>query len=125
MNMLRITIVLVAAITGISCSRDARTGAAPMATAAAAGGVQPDDPEDRLHHPADHPVRAVPVLMGIPTKEMWEKVREGKALLGGDVGTTGQSAIVCDQCRMWKTDDMKYWQPLPKEFGQLAGKNGG
>ena len=122
--MLRMTFVLVAAIAGISCERRPRTAAVPPA-----GGtpVQSDSAETRLHHPAEHPLRAVPILIGMPTTEMQETVRQGKALLGSCIGPPDPppQANVCEQCRLWKTDEMKYWQPLPKEFGELAATNGG
>ena len=59
----------------------------------------------------------IPMLIsGVPTKEMADKVVRGEALLLGCVGTE-QQASVCLKCRKWKTQDMKYWQPLPKQFG--------
>ncbi len=124
MNMLRITIVLAATIASISCGGRPRTGAIPPGNGAV---VQSDSPESGLHHPADHPLREVPILIGLPRKEMVEAKREGKALLGGCVVSPDQSptAKVCERCRVWKTDDMKYWQPLPREFGELAAKSGG
>jgi hypothetical protein len=124
MNVVRVTIVLLAvAGAGLSCRQSPATGAAPSAE----GTVAPSDrPESRLHHPSDHPLREVPILRGRPG-EMPLQVRAGNALPGGCTGSPDGSttAKVCDRCRWWKTDGMKYWQPLPKEFGELAGKTGG
>jgi hypothetical protein len=125
--MLRIALLLVVAITGMSCQR--RLGKGTQATVPPGSGtvVQPDRPESRLHHPADRPLRAVPILIGFPTKQMAEQQRQGKALLGGCVGSPDRPPVarVCDQCRMWKTDEMKYWQPLPRDFGEAAARGGG
>ena len=65
-------------------------------------------------------MKMVPMLVGLPTKEMAEQVRHGKALLAGCVGDprNPEQAFVCTECRKWKTDRMLYWQDLPQNFGQ-------
>ena len=125
MDMLRITLVLVTAMACTSCARGPRTDAVPaVPSGGAVAVVEPDSPQQ---HPADHPLRVVPILIGMPSKEMTDEMRAGKALLGGCVPPPGgpPEAKVCERCRTWKTDAMKYWQSLPKEFGELAAKNGG
>jgi hypothetical protein len=82
-----------------------------------------DSAEARSHHSPDHPLRTVPILIGMPDKEMWEQMRRGEALLGGCVGIPGANTPqVCERCRWWKTDTMKYWQPLPEQFGEAKSK---
>jgi hypothetical protein len=69
--------------------------------------------------PRGHHLRQVPMLVGIPSKEMLASLRRGEALLAGDVGNPDHPEIaqVCDTCQQWKTGTMAYWQPLPKDFG--------
>jgi hypothetical protein len=61
----------------------------------------------------------IPMLVGLPSEEMREQVRRGKALLAGCVGDphNPEIACVCTKCRKWKTADMTHWQVLPREFG--------
>ncbi|HSH92673.1 MAG TPA: hypothetical protein VK968_00845, partial [Roseimicrobium sp.] len=60
--------------------------------------------------------------MGKPSRETPREVREGNALPGGCGGMPDGSliAVVCDECRVWKTETMTGWQPLPKELGELS-----
>ncbi len=62
----------------------------------------------------------VPMLVGLPTKDMADKVDRGEALLAGCVGDphNPEQAFVCLKCRKWKTQLMKHWQPLPQNFGR-------
>jgi hypothetical protein len=62
----------------------------------------------------------VPYLVsGPPSTNMMDKVERAEALLAGCVGdpSGAKTASVCLHCRKWKTRSMKYWQPLPKQFG--------
>src|SRR4051812_5545362 len=69
--------------------------------------------------PKGHALRQVPLLVGLPSKDMFTHVQRGEALLGGCMGSPDklEPALVCEKCRQWKTEPMVYWQPLPKEFG--------
>jgi len=64
----------------------------------------------------------VPMLVGMPNEAMAKQMRQGKVLLAGCVGDpyNPEIACVCLNCRKWKTKDMKYWQDLPTQFGQVA-----
>ncbi len=118
------TLLMLVGMAACSCSKDAsEVGLTPSTNAV---GLR-TSATSRESHPGDHSLRAVPVLIGLPSNEMWQQLREGKVLLGGCVGTPGGSpdTWVCDRCRMWKSDGMKYWQPLPREFGDLAVRDGG
>jgi len=68
---------------------------------------------------------AVPILIGLPTKEMVREVELGHALLGGCVGDPSkpEKALICLKCQKWKTEQMKYWQVLPRNFGKDSGKS--
>ncbi len=67
--------------------------------------------------PRGHQTRQVPMLPGIPSREMLASLRRGEALLAEDVGKPDHAAQVCDTCRQWKTETMSDWQPLPGDFG--------
>jgi hypothetical protein len=64
-------------------------------------------------------MNTVPMLVGLPSEEMREQLRQGRALLAGCVGDphNPEIACVCTKCRKWKTADMAHWQALPREFG--------
>ena len=64
-------------------------------------------------------MKTIPMLVGLPTEEMQEQVRRGHALLAGCVGDPHNPEIACAclNCKKWKTAEMKYWQPLPEDFG--------
>ena len=69
--------------------------------------------------PQKHTLRQVPMLVGLPTKDMLSSLQRGDALLAGCIGNPSQpeTAYVCESCKKWKTAAMAYWQPLPKDFG--------
>src|SRR5207249_9604076 len=86
--------------------------------------------EDRVHRSLKCPtcstnLVSVPLLIGFPTKEMAREEALGRALLGGCIGqpSNPEKASVCLKCRKLKTEQMKYWQDLPKSFGKDAEKS--
>jgi hypothetical protein len=71
--------------------------------------------------PQGHGLRQVPMLVGLPNTDMMDIYRRGEALLAGCIGNPNhpETAYLCQTCNQWKTANMAYWQPLPKDFGSV------
>ena len=117
-----LTIALSILVSG--CGRTGEEGPASVPSA----GTQDDEAgttsQDRLQAcPAcGAGLIQVPMLVGLPSKDMLDTVDRGEALLAGCVGNPDnpRQAFICLKCRKWKTRRMTHWQPLPKNFGEKA-----
>ena len=117
-----LTIALSILVSG--CGRTGEEGPASVPSA----GTQDDEAgttsQDRLQAcPAcGAGLIQVPMLVGLPSKDMLDTVDRGEALLAGCVGNPDnpRQAFICLKCRKWKTRLMTHWQPLPKNFGEKA-----